>query len=162
MRAQPLGPWDFSSLPFCSINHTWYVYNFLFQDRKICVSLSILVSILNIEIAWTMCSFFLRLINEVREIWIRLWFFFFFRATPVAYGGSPGYGSTPSCGCQPIPQLQQWQFRATSATCATACDKARSLTHWMRPGIPWSISSWILVRFLVCWATVGTPTFPFL
>ena len=30
------------------------------------------------------------------------------------------------------------------------------LTHWLRSGIE-RISSWILVRFITCWATMGTP-----
>ena len=42
----------------------------------------------------------------------------------------------------PTPQLLQRQI----------------LTHWMRPGIK-PTASWILVRFLTCWATTGTPLF---
>ena len=41
---------------------------------------------------------------------------------------------------------------------ATALSNARHLTHWVRPGIE-PVSSWILVRFLTCWATMGTPKF---
>ena len=33
---------------------------------------------------------------------------------------------------------------------------AGSLTHWAKPGIG-SESLWILVRFRICWSTVGTP-----
>ena len=32
----------------------------------------------------------------------------------------------------------------------------KSLTHWARPGIE-PLSSWMLVRFVNCWATTGTP-----
>ena len=34
---------------------------------------------------------------------------------------------------------------------------ARPLTFWVRPGIRPS-SSWILVSFVTCWATTGTPS----
>ena len=37
---------------------------------------------------------------------------------------------------------------------------ARSLTHWMRPGIE-PTSPWVLVGFLPCWATTGTPACEF-
>ena len=45
---------------------------------------------------------------------------------------------------------------APSATYATACSNARSLTHWGRPGIK-PASSWTLVGFLTRWTTTGTP-----
>ena len=63
--------------------------------------------------------------------------FLFFRATLAAYG------SSPSCIFLPTPeQLQIW---ATSATYTAACSNARSLTHWVKPGIK-PASSWTL-----CW-----------
>ena len=43
-----------------------------------------------------------------------------------------------------------------STTYTTACGNAGSLTHWVRPGIE-SASLWILVGFLTCWSTIGTP-----
>ena len=41
-------------------------------------------------------------------------------------------------------------------TYTTAYSNARSLTHWARPGIE-PVSSWMLVRFVNWWATMGTP-----
>ena len=49
--------------------------------------------------------------------------------------------------CQPIPQLQQGQIRATSATYTTAHGRW-SLTHWVGPGME-PTSSWILVGFII-------------
>ena len=43
-----------------------------------------------------------------------------------------------------------------SATYTTVCGNAGSLTHRVRPGIK-PASSWILVRLVTCWATMGTP-----
>ena len=57
----------------------------------------------------------------------------------------PGSGLNQSCSCRPMPQPQQCQIWATSATYTTA-HNTRSLTHWARPGIERE-SSWILVRF---------------
>ena len=39
-------------------------------------------------------------------------------------------------------------------------DNARSLTHWVRPGIE-PMSLWVLVRFTTCRATMGTPMLHF-
>ena len=61
-----------------------------------------------------------------------------------------------SCSCQPTPQ-QCWIW-ATSETYTTAFGNARSLTHWVRPGIELT-SSLILVGFLTHWTTMGTPSF---
>ena len=47
---------------------------------------------------------------------------------------------------------------AASETYTTAHSNANSLTHWARPGIK-PTSSWILIRFVVLWATMGTPYF---
>ena len=60
-----------------------------------------------------------------------LTFFFLFRETPVAYGGSQAKG--------PI--------RAAAAGLHPSHSNAGSLTHWVRPGIK-PASSWILVGFL--------------
>ena len=74
-------------------------------------------------------------------------FFFLFRATLVAYGGSQARGSSQSCSCQPMPQPQHRQIQAKSVTCTTAHGNAGSLTHWARPRIE-TASSWMLVRFI--------------
>ena len=68
----------------------------------------------------------------------------------------PGWRSNQSCSCWPTPQPQQHQIRATSVAYAAVCHNTGSLTHWARPGIEPS-SSWIIVEFLACWATTGTP-----
>ena len=55
-----------------------------------------------------------------------------------------------------IASLHQNQIQAKSSTYATALGNSRSLTHWVRPGIE-PTSSWILVKFLTRWATMGSP-----
>ena len=59
----------------------------------------------------------------------------------------PGQGSNQSCICWPTPQPQLCRIRATSATYTTAHGIARSLTHWVRPGIE-PTTSQFLVRFI--------------
>ena len=59
------------------------------------------------------------------------------------------------------PQPQQRQIRATSSTHTTGHGNARSLIHWVRPGIE-TTSSWMLVGFTNHWATTGTPKDSFL
>ena len=71
----------------------------------------------------------------------------------------PIQGLNWSCSCGPTPQPQQHQIRVVSVTYTTACSNVGSLTHWAGPGIEPS-SSWILVRFLTCWARAGTPHWP--
>ena len=46
-----------------------------------------------------------------------------------------------------MPQPQQHGIWAVSATYTTARGNARSLTHWVRPGIQ-PVSSWMLVGFV--------------
>ena len=46
-----------------------------------------------------------------------------------------------------------------SMTYTTTLGKARSLTHWARPGIE-PTSSWMLVGFVNCWATMGSLKIP--
>ena len=58
-----------------------------------------------------------------------------FRAAPLAYGSSQARGSNRSYSGQPRPQLQKHQIQAASANYTTAHGNARSLTHWVRPGI---------------------------
>ena len=47
----------------------------------------------------------------------------------------------------PTPQPQQHQILAESAAYTKAHGNARSLTHWMRPGLK-PTSSWILAGFV--------------
>ena len=60
-----------------------------------------------------------------------LYFFFFFRATLVAYGSCQARG----------------QSGAVAASLHHSHSNARSLTHWVRPGIE-TATSWFLVRFV--------------
>ena len=80
---------------------------------------------------------------------------YFFRATPVAYGSSQAMGWIKSCSCWPMPQPQQCGIQATSVAYTTAQSNVGSLIHWARPGIK-PMSSWIWVRFITRWATMGT------
>ena len=71
----------------------------------------------------------------------------------------PGWRLNQSYSCQPKPQPLQREIQVVSVTYTTAHSNARSLTLWAGPGIE-PISSWILVRFLTCWATIRiTPFF---
>ena len=85
-------------------------------------------------------------------------FFFFF------LGQHPWHMGVPRLGVQSELQLpvfviaQQCQIPAASVTYTAAHSNAGSLTHWVRPGMD-LISSWILVGFVNCWATMGTPHF---
>ena len=84
-------------------------------------------------------------------------FFFFFRASPEAYESSQA-----SCQIRAeSASLYHSHSNAGSKLClwptyTAAHGNARSLIHWVRPGIK-PASWWILVRFLTCWATMGTP-----
>ena len=76
-------------------------------------------------------------------------FFWLFRAAPAAYGSSQARGqirATP----------QQCGIQAESATYTTAHGNTGSFSHWERPGIE-PISSWMPVKFVTHWATMGTP-----
>ena len=56
----------------------------------------------------------------------------------------------PSLGVQSelyLPQAQQRQIRAKSATYTTTHGNAKSLTRWARPGIK-TVPLWMLVRFV--------------
>ena len=68
----------------------------------------------------------------------------FFRSAPTAYGGSQ---ANQSCSRWPTPQPQLCQIWAASLTYATARGNARSLTHWVRPGIE-PATLWFLVGFV--------------
>ena len=85
-------------------------------------------------------------------------FFFFclFRATPVTYGGSQARSRIGAVAAGSTSHAQQHRIPATFATYTTAHPHARSLTHWARQGVE-PASSWMLVSFVNCWATTGTP-----
>ena len=105
----------------------------------------------------TTVIFFLHLLFQDAEFFF--FFFFFFgllRAIPTAYGGSQARGLNRSCSWWPTPQPQQRGIQAASATYTAAHGKARSFTHWARPGIELA-SLRLLVRFVNHWATMGTP-----
>ena len=94
-----------------------------------------------------------------KSLVLRLLFFFFFwlfRATPTAHGGSQARGLI-SCGQWPTPESQQQGIRASSSTYTTGHSNAGSSTHWARPGIE-SETSWFLVGFVNHRATTGTPS----
>ena len=55
----------------------------------------------------------------------------------------------------PTPQPQQRQMWVVSATYTTVHHNTGSLSHWVRPGME-PTSSWILVRCVHCWGTMGT------
>ena len=74
-------------------------------------------------------------------------------------GPHPWHMEVPRLGVQsvwPLPEPQQCQIWAASATYTTAHGHARSLTHWARPGIE-PATSWFLVGFVNHWATTGIP-----
>ena len=74
-------------------------------------------------------------------------FFVFFRAAPVAHGGSQARGLIRAVAIGLRHSQQQHGIQAMSATYTTAHGNTRSLTHWARPAIEPS-SSWILVGFV--------------
>ena len=78
-----------------------------------------------------------------------------FRATPLAYGDSQARGLVGAAAAGHC-HTQQLRIQAASVTYTTAHGNAASLTHWARPEIE-PTSSWMLVRFVNCWATTGTP-----
>ena len=99
--------------------------------------------------------------RATRELpWLYILFFFFFcyfKATFVAYGGSQAMswvGATAAGLCHSQQKFRIW---AKFVTYATAHGNAGSLTHLARLGIT-PASSRMLVRFVNRWATKGTPT----
>ena len=72
--------------------------------------------------------------------------FFLFRAAPVAYGSSWARGWIRAAAAGLHHNHGNWIW-ATLATYATFCGNARSLTHWVRPGIK-PISLWKLCHVL--------------
>ena len=93
----------------------------------------------------------------VGSLYYYFFFLLLFRAMPVAYGGSQARGWIGAVAASLyIPQPQQCRIQAMFATYTTVHGNTRSLTHWVRPGME-PVSSWMLVRFINRWATMGTP-----
>ena len=90
-----------------------------------------------------------------------LWVFFLFLSFChfVGHSGSiwrfPGQGSNQSCSHQPMPEPQQREIWAKSATYTIAQGNAEYSTHWARPGTEPKTSSYP-VGFVNHWATTGT------
>ena len=74
-------------------------------------------------------------------------FLFFLLGDTCSIWRFPGQESNRSRSCWPMPQPQQHQIRAMSATYTTAHSNARSSTHRARPGIK-PAYSWIPVEFV--------------
>ena len=71
---------------------------------------------------------------------------------------APWHMEVPRLGVKLEQQRGIWN---TSAIYSAACGKDGPLTPWARPGIE-PTASWILVGFLIHWATMGTLFFFFL
>ena len=88
--------------------------------------------------------------------WFTFFFFLFFRASPAVYGSSQARSWIRDAATGLHHIHSNGRIWIASATYTTAHGNTRSLTHGARPGIKPSYS-WILVRFVTCWATMGTP-----
>lgn len=90
-----------------------------------------------------------------------LFFFFFlqFLGPHLQHTEIPRPGVESECSRQPMPQPQKHRIWAESVTYTTAHGNLQILNPLSeaRDGTP---SSWILVRFVNCWATKGTPILP--
>ena len=83
--------------------------------------------------------------------WIIIFFFLsFFRATPTAYGSSQARGQIGAAAAYTTATATLDQSHTV------AHGNAGFLPHWARPEVE-PTSSWILVRLLTHWATMGTP-----
>ena len=124
-------------LPSCSITRNWIEFPLLYSRTLLLIHFK--------------CSSLYLLTPNSQSIKPNSFFFSFFlflnfclfRATPAAYGGSQDRG--------PIGAVATSLHHSHSNT--------GSLTHWVRPGIK-PPSSWMLVGFVNCWATMGTPIKP--
>ena len=76
--------------------------------------------------------------------WALFLFIYFFKGCTCSIWRFPGQGSNQNYNCWPMPEPQQRGVRTTSATYTTAHSNARSLTHWARPGIKPSTSSFLV------------------
>ena len=84
-------------------------------------------------------------------------FFCFLRAISVASGGSRARGPIRATAAS----LHHSHSNMGSKLCLWPTPQLKAcgaLIHWARPGIE-PKSSWILVKFLTYWATMGTPFF---
>ena len=91
-------------------------------------------------------------------IWSDLLFHFYFYFIYLFFGLFVFLGPHP--WHMEVPKLEV-HSKLSLPTYTTAHSNAGSLTHWARPGIE-PTSSWMLVGFVNCWATVGTPWLTFL
>ena len=74
-----------------------------------------------------------------------VYLFCFFRATPMAYGSSQARDQIRAVAAS--LHHSKHGIQAMTTTYTTTHGNARSLTHYVRPGIK-PTSSWILVRFI--------------
>ena len=84
------------------------------------------------------------------------YYYLLFRATHVAYESSQARGPME---LQLLAYTTATQDLSQVCNYTTAHSNIGSLVHWVGPGVKHA-SRWILVGFLTCWATVGTPTRP--
>ena len=89
-------------------------------------------------------------LNPERRVFVC---FFLFRAVPVAYGSSQARSRIRAAA---EAYTTATALRALSHICDLCCGNAGSLPHCAGPQTE-PASSWIPVRFLNRWATVGTP-----
>ena len=88
----------------------------------------------------------------------RLFFGLLFRAIPATYGNSQDrgrIGARAACLCHSHSNIGSKPCLSPTPQLTVTLD---SLTQWARPGI-WSTHSWVLVRFLTYWVTMGTLNF---
>ena len=96
-------------------------------------------------------------VNVVYHTYWFAYIYFTFLGPHWWHMGFPGLGGPiGAIAAPPTPQPQQQGIWAVSSTYTTT--HAGSLTHWARPGIELS-SARMLVRFVNCWAMMGTPAY---
>ena len=113
---------------FCSF-YDWVIFH--------CVYVSYLYSVL--------CWWVFRLLLGLGYFFVFI-LFIFLELQP-RHMEVPRLGSSWNCSHWPAPQPQPHQIWAASATYTKAHDNARSLTHWVRPGIKLAFSR-MLVRLV--------------
>ena len=95
----------------------------------------------------------------------------FFFLVSVFWGLHPWHMEVPRLGAELKLQLLAYTTVMATWDPSCVCDLHHSLwqhrilnplskAHWAKPGIE-PTSSWILVRFRYCWATMGTPRLSF-
>ena len=85
--------------------------------------------------------------NWVVFIFFNFYFVFCFLGLHLRHMEVPRLGVDWRYSCWPTPQPQQCMIQTEFKTHTTAHSNARSLTHWVRPGIEPS-TSWFLVGFV--------------